>query len=271
MIGKKGYIKTKGVNMYFESKGTGESILFIHAGIADCRMWEREYQTLAKYYHVIRLDLPGFGLSSFTGGVFSFTDAIEELFKHLNVNNVHIVAASFGGKIAMDYILKNEEKCLSTVLISPALSGWEESQYLQDYEAEEMRLYENGLLEEVALLNYKTWILRKRSQESIDSNIKDLVMDMQLRALSKPEPDIEPEEIEEEVQINRLMNIKIPVTIVSGEEDVPDFLHISELLINEIHNSRRVLIPGTSHLPNLEVPEVFEKILLEALRNQSNE
>ncbi len=64
----KGIFNATGANIYFESKGNGENILLLHAGIADSRMWDNEFHLLSEKYRVVRLDLPGFGLSDFTGG-----------------------------------------------------------------------------------------------------------------------------------------------------------------------------------------------------------
>lgn len=261
---KKDYIKCKGADIYFETKGEGKSILFIHAGIADCRMWENEFNLMSQYFHVIRFDLPGFGLSNFTGGSFSFSDIINDLLDHLGVNRVHIVAASFGAKIALDYISNEPQKCLNSVLVSPALSGWNESQYLVDYEVEEERLYECGKLNEVCDHNIKMWILRDRTNTCISEELRQLLMDMQMKSLSKPEPDVEPEEIEEEEQIGRLDSIETPLVVITGSEDVPDFLNMSNLLCEKIQGSKRVIVENTAHLPNLESPEEFKRILLES-------
>lgn len=269
MSDKKGSLKTKGAEIYFETKGDGESVLFIHAGIADCRMWEREYRALAKYFHVIRFDLPGYGLSSFTGGTFSYIDIINELLDYLEVEKVHIVAASFGAKIAIDYILKEQEKCLSSVLVSPAISGWQESQYLIDYGMEEERLYEDGKLEKVGLHNLKMWVLRDRGNNCVSEDIKELVMDMQMKALTKPEPKIQCEEVEEEEQIARLESINTLLVVIIGSEDVPDFQEMSDLLCKKVISSRKVVIHNTAHLPNLEAPIEFENVLLDYLLDRN--
>ncbi|MFP6334475.1 alpha/beta fold hydrolase, partial [Bacillus subtilis] len=126
--------------MYFEAKGNRENILLIHAGIADSRMWDKEFHLLSEKYRVVMVDLPGFGLSDFTGGNYSYSNIINEILIHLNIKRTHILAASFGGKIAIDFYLENSEKCLSLALLSPAIGGWEDSSFLQKYEEEEEEL-----------------------------------------------------------------------------------------------------------------------------------
>lgn len=58
------FLNVSGATIYFESKGQGSHILLIHAGIADSRMWDHEFHSLAQQFQVTRFDLPGFGQSS---------------------------------------------------------------------------------------------------------------------------------------------------------------------------------------------------------------
>lgn len=92
-------------------------------------------------------------------------------------------------------------------------------------------------------------------------------MDMQLKSLTNGEPHIECEEVEEEDNIYKLKNIKIPVTVVIGDNDVEDFQHIADLIQKEIDESNKIIIKNAGHLANLEHPEVFESVLLDFLRN----
>lgn len=257
----KGIFKTKGANIYFETKGKGENLLFIHAGIADRRMWDREFFTMSKYFKTIRIDLPGYGLSDFTGGEYSYNDILNGVLEYLSVEKTYMIAASFGGKIALDFVLSNQDKCQGMILIAPAVSGWDDSQYLLDYYSEEDKLSQLEEFEKIAALNYNTWILRNRHTESVKRDIKDLVMDMQMKSLMKKEPDTESMEIEEEDIILKLRNIKIPVLVVIGDNDVEDFQNIANLIHKEIDSSKKIVIKNATHLANLEYPELFESIL----------
>lgn len=267
---KQGYCKTKGANIYYETNGTGPSLLFLHAGIADCRMWEREFHIMAKHFQVIRFDLPGFGLSEFTGGSFSYTGIISGLIDHLNIDKVHILAASYGGKIAIDFVLTNQSRCLSLALLSPAISGWEGSQYLQEYGEEEGRLLEAGEFAATAELNYNMWILRERHPDMVVASIKELVIDMQMKAFTKQEP-VEPcEEIAEEDSIERICEIKIPILVMIGDQDVQDFQGIADLICHKVLISSKIVIPNAAHLANLEASVLFEQTILDFFLHRNN-
>lgn len=261
----KGTFHAKGADIYYETQGKGENLLFIHAGIADCRMWDSEFNNMSKYFRTIRIDLPGYGLSNFTGEEYSYNEILNEVLDYLNAENTYIVAASFGGKIALDYVLSNQDKCWGMVLMAPAVSGWEDSQFMLDYYEEEDKLSQADEFEKIAVLNFNTWILRNRHVDAVKQDIRDLVIDMQMKSLMKGEPDSKSVEIEEEEMILKLKNIKIPVLVVIGDNDMEDFQNIANLIHKEIGTSKKIIMENASHLANLEYPKVFESILLEFL------
>ncbi|MBF7020827.1 alpha/beta fold hydrolase [Staphylococcus kloosii] len=266
----KGIFNATGANIYFELKGNGESLLLLHAGIADSRMWDNEFNLLSERYRVVRIDLPRFGSSEFTGENYSYSNIINEILTYLNIHRTHILAASFGGKIAIDFYLENPEKCLSLALLSPALSGWNGSLFLQEYENEEEKLLTEGKINETAKFNYKTWIQRNRAPELISPDVKKLVVDMQIKFLTKLEQDYSCYEIEAEDNILQIKNIKVPVLIINGEYDIQDFHDISELMSKEIPYVKNSIIPETAHLANLESPKQFFKLVSEFFADNSN-
>lgn len=257
----KGIFKAAGADVYFETKGSGDNMLFLHAGIADSRMWDYEFDVMAEHFRVIRLDLPGYGRSGFTGGRFSYSMIIKGLLDHLKADQVHILAASFGGKIALDFALEHPDSCLSMALLSPAVGGWEDSIFLQEYEKEEERLLNDGKIEEAVLWNYNVWIVGERNENSVDPKIKELVMDMQWSSLRKQEPSSPVIELENEDNIHKLKNLTCPLLVITGRHDVQDFHQMADLIMKEVPSAQRKTLPDASHLANLECPELFSGII----------
>lgn len=54
-----------------------------------------------------------------------------------------------------------------------------------------------------------------------------------------------------------------PKTLIAGDHDVPDFQENAVFLEREIGGARRVVMPGTAHLPSMEQPERFNELVLE--------
>ncbi len=259
----KGIFKACGADIYFETKGSGDNMLFLHAGIADSRMWDYEFDVMATHFRVIRMDLPRYGGSCFTGGHFSYSTIIKDLLEHLKADPVHIIAASFGGKIALDFVLEHPESCVSMALMSPAVGGWEDSLFLQEYEKEEERLLSEGKIEEAALLNVNVWIAGERNENSVDPKVKELVMDMQLTSLRKQDPQTPVIELEAEDNVHKLKNLTCPLLVITGRHDVQDFHQIADLIMREVPSAQRKTLPDASHLANLDCPERFSDILLD--------
>jgi pimeloyl-ACP methyl ester carboxylesterase len=68
----------------------------------------------------------------------------------------------------------------------------------------------------------------------------------------------------------RLGEIHAPTLIIVGELDTPDFHGVAATLAREIPGTRSVVVPGAGHLPNLEVPDLFNTIVLGFLRDTSD-
>jgi pimeloyl-ACP methyl ester carboxylesterase len=58
----------------------------------------------------------------------------------------------------------------------------------------------------------------------------------------------------------------VPTLVVTGSEDVRDIQEIAEQLAAEIPRAERATIAGSGHLPSLERPDDFDRVVLAFLR-----
>ncbi|MCW3117842.1 MAG: alpha/beta hydrolase fold protein, partial [Chitinophagaceae bacterium] len=65
----------------------------------------------------------------------------------------------------------------------------------------------------------------------------------------------------------QLKNIIAPSLIVYGELDLPDFKEMSEGAASRIPGAKKVVLPDTGHISNMENPAGFNKELLEFLKS----
>jgi pimeloyl-ACP methyl ester carboxylesterase len=63
----------------------------------------------------------------------------------------------------------------------------------------------------------------------------------------------------------RLGEISVPALIVVGEQDIPDVHAHSGAIEAGIPGATRVVLPGSGHLPHLEVPDAFDRLVREFL------
>ncbi|EUJ33365.1 alpha/beta hydrolase fold protein [Listeria floridensis FSL S10-1187] len=246
---KQEWLNTGNAEIYLESAGSGEAVIFLHAGVADHRMWRKEWEVLKENHQVINLDLPGFGKSKFLTKDFSYIEMLESILEYFKLARVSFVAASYGGKIALQFFCARPNLVNKLVLISPAASGLAESPRLIEFEEAEEKLLEAGKLEDAALLNAHVWA------SNADQTVQDLIYDMQLEAF---QVEIDLDVTEKDAVENLLalyQNQTAPVLLINGADDLPDFLEIAEHLAGKTEQVERIILPNTAHLPNLEQPD----------------
>ena len=64
---------------------------------------------------------------------------------------------------------------------------------------------------------------------------------------------------------DRLGEVAAPALVVVGEHDRPDIHAMAGALASGIPGAERVLLPGAAHLPNMEQPQEFNRVVLEFL------
>ena len=58
-----GYVAVPGGRIWAQAAGEGTGVVLVHAGIADARMWDPQWEALAARHRVVRYDTRGFGRS----------------------------------------------------------------------------------------------------------------------------------------------------------------------------------------------------------------
>jgi pimeloyl-ACP methyl ester carboxylesterase len=108
-----------------------------------------------------------------------------------------------------------------------------------------------------------------RTPDQVDAGVREQVSRMQMDVFTVPFP------LDAEIQplvppaMTRLEELQVPTLIIVGELDQPDFLSIADALVQRVAGARKVFIPGVAHLPNMEKPEEFNRIVLDFLNRAS--
>jgi len=110
--------------IHYERSGTGFPVLFIHAGIADSRMWEPQARAWADQFDMIRPDLRGFGDSELPPAPYSNRLDLVALLDYLGVDRAHVVGCSMGGGLDIDFALAHPDRISKLVLVGSAIGGF---------------------------------------------------------------------------------------------------------------------------------------------------
>lgn len=256
-----------GAELYFDTTGAGDALLFIHAGVADSRMWDDQVDEFSKTHRVIRCDLRGFGRSQMPAGTFSFHSDIADLLTYLDVEQATIVGASFGGAVALDFALAYPDMVDALVLVSPALGGYEfTSPDVLDFFAAEADALERNDVATATELNLTTWVDGPdRTAADVSTDVREQVRDMQMQIFSQPDVENAEEAELHPAAVDRLGEITTPTLVISGDKDVPEFREISQLITERVSNAKLIVVPGVAHLPSMEKPATFNRIVHEFL------
>lgn len=262
-----GYLPFNGTELYFETKGTGNPLLLIHAGVADRRMWEQQFEEFSRSHFVIRCDLRGFGLTRNPPGDFAHHEDIAALLRSLQVESARVVGASFGGSVAIDFAISHPGMVDALVLAAPALGGYDfaSAAILDFFEAEEAA-FERGDLDTATELNLRMWVDGfGRQPGTVSPDIREQVREMQFHIfLQAQQPGGNSKNLAPPA-IDRLHEIAVPTLVLIGDHDAAEFLSIADLIARRIQNARLVTIPGAAHLPSMEKPGEFNRRVLEFL------
>jgi pimeloyl-ACP methyl ester carboxylesterase len=261
-----GIAEVNGASLYYDVAGDGEPLIFVHAGIADRRMWEGQLEAFAERYRVIRYDMRGCGRSEAqTGTPFSHHDDLHGLLDFLGIERAILVGCSIGARTVIDFALAHPERVRVLALVCPSVSGFESGEEPPAEWDELVAADEAGDLERVSELEVRIWVDGPyRSPDNVDPVLRDLVREMNLIAL-RNEPDLGEERPAEPPAVNRLAEIQAPTLVVAGDLDRPEVGTRAELLARSIPRAQKVVINGTAHVPNMEKPDEFNRVVLEFL------
>jgi pimeloyl-ACP methyl ester carboxylesterase len=268
MLRETGMAEVNGARIYYEAVGEGEPLILVHAGIADSRMWDDQLTAFADRYRVIRYDMRGFGRTAMVEGPFSHHEDLCGLLDYLEIELAHLVGCSLGGGAVLDFALEYPQRAGNLVLVGSAIGGFSPDFDLPVQWDELVAAEEAGDLERVSELEVGIWVVGpERSLDAVDSSVRALVWEMNLVALRNEVAGLGDEWEPEPPAADRLPDVQAPTLLIVGAEDQPRVFAAADLLERELPNVRKVVMHGTAHVPCMERPEEFNRIVLDFLRD----
>lgn len=247
--------------------GEGRAIVFLHAGIADRRMWWAQMAAFAETHLVIAYDRRGFGDTRYKAEPYSNVRDLDAVLEALDIERAVLVGSSQGGRVAMEYALTHPDHVDGLVLAATAVGGAPEPVYPEKIArlVDEMELAEKGHDREwLNRLYAHAWLDGPAQREGrVGGNLRLLLLDMSAIALRADPPGRETTKLD---TYARFRELKMPIELVSGEFDFPHINERSLKLSGQTRRSHLTVVPGTGHFPNLEQPAKFNAILKRALK-----
>lgn len=260
-----GFAAINGARIYYEVAGTGPPLVLLHAGICDSRMWDDQFAAFAERHRVVRYDLRGFGRSPMVAGPYAHRRDLLGLLDHLGIARAHLVGCSMAGGVALDFAIEHPERVSALVLVGAAIGGHQLSGDPPPQWAALVAAEEAGDLERVAELEVAIWVDGAGQRpDRVPGALREKVRAMNLQALRTP-PGLGQEERLDPPAVGRLGEVRAPTLVIIGDLDQPGFITRSDLLASGIPGARKVVMTGAAHLPSMERPTEFNRLVLDFL------
>jgi pimeloyl-ACP methyl ester carboxylesterase len=260
-----------GVEIYYESTGQGDPLVFSHEFGGNVRSWDAQVRHFARWYRCIVYAHRGFPPSSVPTdpGAYSQDILIEDLralLGHLDIASAHLVGLSLGGNVVLNLALRHPELCRSIVLAGTGSGSVDPAQFAADMAANAALLDSAGMsvfVERYAIGPARVQLRRKdpigfAEFESAFRGHAARGSSLTIRGVMVERPTI----YALKEQLNRL---RVPALIVVGDEDEP-CLDLAIFMKRQIPSSGLVVMPQTGHTLNLEEPALFDQTVLDFLR-----
>jgi 3-oxoadipate enol-lactonase len=259
-------IAVNGTRLFYETAGMGSTVVLLHGGNLDRRMWDDQFLSFAQSHRVLRYDARGFGRSGRADAPYEAQADLYALLVALHVQRASFVGLSLGGRIAIDFALTHPEMVDRLVLASPGLSGWRWTAQDTTWQPEARAALAHGDTSAAVLTWLKSDYMRPAMEHaSLVTRLCELTAANTsywkgLLRHGDTERALSP------AAATRLRLIVAPTLLVVGDRDNLDIQRIVDTLLQDLPHARKVTIAGAGHMVNMEQPETFTKLVREFLR-----
>ena len=118
------YADVLGMRIHYRDEGRGPALLLLHGTSSSLHTWDGWVDILRHDFRVIRLDLPGFGLTgpdpTRTYTVDRYVEVLDAFADAVGLDTFHVAGNSLGGQIAWHYAMTHADRIDRLVLIDAA-------------------------------------------------------------------------------------------------------------------------------------------------------
>lgn len=259
-------IKINDINLYYESYGQGQPLVFVGGFCADHFAWMSIVRLFAENYRVIIFDNRGSGQSdcpNYPYTIEMLTADVAGLCDQLQIHQAHFVGNSMGGHIVQLLAYKYPELTRSAVISNSSAKVSRRAQLPIEARLPlfALPIAPADMIRSVLSQLYSIDFLER----------EDIVENLVTIMLANPFPMTE---LGYRSQMNALLQfdsrdwlkkITRPVLVIYSDDDPIVDLDSSSFLATHIPNAESYCFKRVGHLPHIEKPELFHSVVSEFL------
>lgn len=244
--------------------GHGEAVFLVHGLGASSHLWINQIRVLAARYHVIAIDLRGFGRSSKPHARAAYSidlmaDDVIEVCRALDLREIHYLGVSMGGFIGQAVALKAPQLCRSLILGQTAAEFGIPAEVL----ASRLAVLDKTSMDEYAAL-VASQALAQPPDPIVDEWLRELIADNDREAYKQ----VLAGALAEFNLVDKVGAIRCPTLVVTGDDDRVIPAAKGFALSQMIKGARYANIARAGHVSYAEQPTEFNRLVMEFLAEQ---
>ena len=261
-------IEVNGFKIGYDLDGSGPPVVLIHGFPLSRTMWRPQVAALRDRFTIITPDLSGFGDSDVPAGsvtMDTYAADVLRLLDALGHQRFILGGLSMGGYVAFRIVAQAPARVRALIIADSRATPDADDARQRRYAAIARIRNEGpeGFLREFIgpLVGVTTRTQRPQVVETVRQITGGPPAPSLIAALAAiaERPDSRP----------LLPSIAAPALVVVGEEDTVIPRAESEEMVSRLPHARLATIPAAGHLPNLEMPEAFNRVVHEFLEEVS--
>ena len=238
-----------------ELVSTRKTLVFINSLGSDFRIWNDVVAALGGRFNIVLHDKAGHGLSTDParpGKLGIYSDDLGVMLRQLGLARVVLCGISAGGLIAQDFYRKRPEAVQGLILSNTGLRiGTAET-----WDARIAAIEAGGIssIADAILQRWFTAAFREQRDEY------QLYRNMLVRTSAQGYLSC-CEAIRDANFADDAANISVPVLCIGGEHDLSTPPELVKDLASHIPAARVDLVKGVAHLPCIEAPEIYARLI----------
>ncbi len=261
------FVDLPGATVHYRDQGSGPTLLLLHGFGSSLHTWDGWVAELGDAFRLVRLDLPGFGLT----GPFAqrtnhvgarlprdyhaerYVELLGAFLDQLDVDRCSIAGNSMGGFFAWRYALHDPARVDRLVLIDAA--GYPDMPGGSTVKVAEMPVVKDLMTRFTPRFLFARAL---REAYADDSKITDDLVDrhyrLALRAGNRQALVDRLAVAGDNLQAERIPEVRTPTLVMWGEDDVWIPVRFARRFHQDLPSSVLEIYPGVGHVPMEEAP-----------------